>query len=80
MEAKAKSPQIFRRQIQMHSLEWKYINFDQIFSEVCPKGPINNIPALAHILAWHRPGDKRLSEPIVAYFDVANMRHSASMD
>ena len=24
-----------------------------------PKGPINNIPALAQIMAWRRPGDKR---------------------
>ena len=28
-----------------------------------PKGPINNIPALVQIMAWHRPGDKSLSEP-----------------
>ena len=29
------------------------------------KGPINNIPALVQIIAWHRPGDKPLSEPMV---------------
>ena len=28
-----------------------------------PKGHINNIPALVRIMAWHRPGDKPLSEP-----------------
>ena len=28
-----------------------------------PKGQINNIPALVMIMAWHRPGDKPLSEP-----------------
>ena len=27
-----------------------------------PKGPINNIPALIQIIAWHRLGDKSLSE------------------
>ena len=27
-----------------------------------PKGQINNILALVHILAWHQPGDKPLSE------------------
>ena len=27
-----------------------------------PKGRINNIPALVQIMAWHRPGDKALSE------------------
>ena len=30
-----------------------------------PKGPINNIPALVQIMAWCRPGDKPLSEPMV---------------
>ena len=29
-----------------------------------PKGPINNIPALVQIMAWRRPGDKPLSEPM----------------
>ena len=27
-----------------------------------PKGPINNIPSLVHIMAWRRPGDKPLSK------------------
>ena len=30
-----------------------------------PKGPINNIPALVQIMAWHRSGDKPLSEPMM---------------
>ena len=30
-----------------------------------PKGPINNIPALFQIMAWHRSGDKPLSEPMM---------------
>ena len=30
-----------------------------------PKGPINNIPAMAQIMAWRRPGDKPLSEPMI---------------
>ena len=30
-----------------------------------PKGPINNIPAMAQIMAWRRPGDKPLSEPMM---------------
>ena len=30
-----------------------------------PKGPINNIPALAQIMPWRRPGDKPLSEPMM---------------
>ena len=30
-----------------------------------PKGLINNIPSLIQIMAWHRPGDKPLSEPMM---------------
>ena len=30
-----------------------------------PKGPNNNIQDLVQIMAWHRPGDKPLSEPMM---------------
>ena len=30
-----------------------------------PMGPINNIPALVQIMAWRRPGDKPLFEPMM---------------
>ena len=30
-----------------------------------PTGPINNIPALVQIMAWRRPGDKPLPEPMM---------------
>ena len=30
------------------------------------KGPLNNIPALVQIMAWRRPGDKPLSEAMMA--------------
>ena len=30
-----------------------------------PKVRINNIPALVHIMAWRRSGDKPLSEPVM---------------
>ena len=30
-----------------------------------PKGPIKNIPALVHRMAWRRPSDKPLSEPMM---------------
>ena len=33
-----------------------------------PKGPIDNIPALVKIMAWRRPGDKPLSEPMMVRF------------
>ena len=51
-------------------------------------GPINKIPLLVQIMAWHRPGDKPLSQPMMAYFvdrymslglnelnDYANLKH-----
>ena len=43
-----------------------------------PKGPINNTPALVQIMASCRPNGNPLSEPMVAYFAGAYMRHSAS--
>ena len=30
-----------------------------------PKGPVNNNPALVHIMAWRRSGAKPLSEPMI---------------
>ena len=30
-----------------------------------PNGPIHNIPAMVQIMAWRRPGDKPLSEPLM---------------
>ena len=54
-----------RRYFQVHFLEWKCLNSYQNFTEVYPKDRINNIPALVQIMAWRRPGDKPLSEPIM---------------
>ena len=39
------------------------------------KGQINKIPALVQIMAWRRPGDKPLSEPMLTQFPDAYMRH-----
>ena len=39
------------------------------------KGPINNIPALVEIMAWRRPGNKPLSEPMLIQSTDAYMRH-----
>ena len=44
-----------------------------------PKGPINNIPVLVQIMAWGRPGDKPLSEPMLVKFTDAYICPSASM-
>ena len=37
----------------------------KISPKFVPRGPINNIPALVQIMAWRRPGDKSLSEPMM---------------
>ena len=37
----------------------------EISLKFVPKGPINNNPALVQIMAWRRPGDKPLSEPVM---------------
>ena len=37
----------------------------EISLKFVPKGPINNISALVQIMAWRRPGDKPLSEPMM---------------
>ena len=37
----------------------------KILLKFSSKGPINNIPALVQIMAWCRPGDKPLSEPMM---------------
>ena len=37
----------------------------EISLKFVPKNPINNIPALVEIMAWRRPGDKPLSEPMM---------------
>ena len=41
---------------------WISINISLKF---VPRGPINNIPTLLQVMAWHRPGDKPLSEPMM---------------
>ena len=41
------------------------------FPEVFPKGPNNIIPALVQIMAWRRPGEKPLSQPMM----VSLLRH-----
>ena len=49
--------------IILHENIWISITISQ---NVVPKCPINNIPALVRIMAWHRPGDKPLSESIMS--------------
>ena len=44
---------------------FKCIFLNQISLKFVPKDPINNIPALVQTMAWRRPGNKPLSEPML---------------
>ena len=48
--------------IYLNENAWIMIKISMKF---VPKGPINNIPVLVQIMAWRRPGDKPLSEPVM---------------
>ena len=66
IEAETRWRPFSRRCFQMHfglnENAWISIKISLRFVS---KGPINNIPALIQILAWHRPGDKPLSELLI---------------
>ena len=52
------------------TFKFKFINENVLISlkislKFVPKGPINSIPALVQIMAWRRPGDKLLAEPMM---------------
>ena len=48
-----------------------WIKFSQKFALT---GPINNVPALGLIMAWHHIGDKPLSKPLLTWFTNSYMR------
>ena len=63
-------PRLKRRPLADHIFKCIFFNENvwsliKISLKFVPKGPINNIPALVQIMAWHRPGNKPLSEPMM---------------
>ena len=54
-----------RRHFKIYLLNETVLVSIKISLKFIPKGPINNIPALVQIMAWRRPGDKPLSEPMM---------------
>ena len=62
IEAETKWPPFSRRHFQMDENAWISIKISLKF---LPRGPINNIPTLVQVMAWRRPGDKPLSEPMM---------------
>ena len=77
IEAEIKWPPLCRRHYQTHFLwvlhpRWQIccvIESRCILIEISlkfvPKGPINNIPTLVQIMAWRRPNNTPLSEPMM---------------
>ena len=60
--------------------KWIFLNENiwiliKILSNFFHRGPINKTPALIQIMAWHRPGDKPLSEPMLTQFTDTYMQH-----
>ena len=50
--------------------KWIFVNENarisiKISLKFDPRGPINDIPTLVQIMAWRRPGDKPLSDPMM---------------
>ena len=44
-----------------------------------PRSPIDDNPAWVHVMAWHRIGDRPLSEPMMLQFTHAYMRHEGNI-
>ena len=64
---------------------WMFLNENILISsskvslKFVPKGLIDKITTLVHIMAWHQTGDKSLSEPMMAWVVEAYMPHLASI-
>ena len=64
VEAESKRPPFTKRHLKFLFLKWKVIIPINISLKVFPMNPINNIPALVHIMACRKPSDKPLSAPV----------------
>ena len=76
IEAGTKWRRFHRRHFQTNEIAKISI---EISLKFVPSGPIDNISALVHIMAWRRTGDKPLFQPMMPYVADAYMRHSASV-
>ena len=54
------------KRISWMKMLWFWLEFHWFV----PRSPINNIPALVQMMAWHRSGDKPLSKPISVYWRI----------
>ena len=53
---------------KMAAVNAKFCILNKISLKFVLKGPVDNNPALVYIMAWHRIGDKPLSEPMLTRF------------
>ena len=51
----------------------------QISLEFVPRSPIDNKAKVVQIMAWHRTGDKPLTEPMLTRFTDACKQHQGEM-
>ena len=66
IEAKTKWQPFCRRHLKCFFLNEKVWISIKSSLKFVHKGPINSIPSLVQTMAWRRPGDKPLSEPMTA--------------
>ena len=62
---------VFRRRY----FQYMFYILIKITLKFVPKSLIDNNPALVHIMAWCRIGDKPLFEPMLTRFTDAYMQH-----
>ena len=80
IEAEAKWPPLRRWYFQVHFLVWKNKQILNYISLKCVLyGVIENMAALVQLMAFHRAGDRPLSEPMLLCCTEAYMRHPASV-
>ena len=58
---------VIQTQTQIIFMSENFCILIKISLKFIPKGPINNNPALVQIMAWHRIGDKPLTEPMLTW-------------
>ena len=66
IEAETKWPTFSRLHFAMHFLKENVGVFNMISMKFVPKGEIDNNTTLVQMIAWHRIGDKPLSESMLA--------------
>ena len=71
----------YKQHFQTHFLTWKYLCFNQNFTDIGPDSPIFYKSALAQLMACHLSGAKPLTEAMITWFtDTYNMHRQATIN